>query len=184
MRGVDAADPAPVLRIVPQDTDVRLRPASPADDAFVANLFKIVRADVFAAAQLPPAMLDTMLDQQFRAQAASHAAQFPNALSFVITRDARPVGRLLLHVDAHHWHMVDIALISAARNQGIGTGVIAALAREARTQGVPQLRLMVLASNSGARRLYARLGFISTDAAKSGSHIMMAKPLDGQAISQ
>lgn len=176
-RNVTERGPSP--RIVPQDPDLRIRPGGSADDGFVRQLFKVTRADVFAAAQLPPAALDAMLDQQFRAQIAGYAAQFPAALSFVITREAQPVGRLLLHVESQRWQIVDIAILPEARNQGAGTDVIDSLAREARAQGAQELMLTVLASNAGARRLYARLGFVGTDATAGGSHIVMVKWLDG-----
>ncbi len=127
---------------------------------------------------MPPGVRDAMLGQQFRAQTAGHAAQYPGALSFVITRGAQPVGRLLLHVNTRRWHIVDVAVMPVARSQGIATVVFTMLAREARTQGAEQLKLTVLASNAGARRLYARLGFVETDAAAEGTHILLAKQLD------
>jgi ribosomal protein S18 acetylase RimI-like enzyme len=176
--GRDGEDQGSFPRIVPHDTGMQLRPANPDDDDFVEHLFRLTRAEAFAAAQLPPGALDAMLDQQFRAQTAAYAAQFPGALSFVITRETRSVGRLLLHIDAYRWHIVDVAVIMEARNQGVGTNVILALTHGARTQGAEQLRLVVLASNAKAHRLYARLGFVDTDSAAGGTHIMMANRLD------
>lgn len=161
------------------DGNLTLRSADAADESFVRDLFKSTRAEAFAAAQLPPAALDVLLEQQFRAQSAGYAAQFPDATSFIVAREGEPAGRLLLQIAAHHWRIVDIAILPAERGHGLATCVIDAVAREAFEQGARELRLTVLASNVKARRLYAKLGFVDTSPTAASAHIAMTKWLDG-----
>lgn len=120
------------------------------------------------------ALLEILLEQQFRAQAAGYAAQFPQALSLIVLHRHEPIGRLILQIAESRWHIIDVVLIPSARGHGIGTDLIEAVARAAHRQGARELNLMVLSGNAAARRLYARLGFIET---ASGVHITMSKPL-------
>lgn len=164
---------APAL-IVPRDPDTRLRPASAQDEPVVRRLFHNARARDFAAAGLPQATLEMLLEQQFRAQATGYAAQFPGAVSLIVQHRDEPVGRLMLLAGDAAWHVIDILLLPSARGRGIGTGVIEAVARAATEAGAHELTLTVLFSNAGARRLYGRLGFAKTG---GGVHVPMAKRL-------
>jgi ribosomal protein S18 acetylase RimI-like enzyme len=137
-------------------------------------LYKTTRAGDFTTAGLPQAALERLLEQQFRAQAAGYASQFPDAVSLIVLRRDEPVGRLILLAGDQHWHIIDIALLPSARGQGIGTGIIEAVASAAHRRGAREVTLSVLFSNAGARRLYGRLGFTETG---DGVHVPMAKRL-------
>ena len=100
-----------------------MRLAIPADEPFVRHLYRNSRAGEFTAAGLPPAVLDTLLDQQYRAQAAGYAAQFPGAVCLVILHRDEPVGRLILQTGDRSWRIVDISLLGSARGQGIGASI-------------------------------------------------------------
>lgn len=100
-----------------------------------------------------------MLEQQYRAQTAGHAARFPAATTLIILSQDQPVGRLVLASGDRRWRVVDIVLLPAARRKGIGTDILEAVARLAREAGASELTLSVLSTNVAARRLYARLGF-------------------------
>ena len=161
-------------RISPCDRATRLRLAAAGDEPFLKQLFRSVRGDDFAAAGLPAEAVDRLIEQQFRAQAMGYAAQFPDAVSLIVIHRDDPVGRLLLLAADQRWHIVDIALIPDVRGRGIGTDLIAAIARAAFSAGARELSLSVLFSNASARRLYARLGFAVT---ADGVHVAMTKPL-------
>jgi ribosomal protein S18 acetylase RimI-like enzyme len=165
---------APAL-IVPRDPETRVRLAAPADEPFLRNLHNGARAAEFAAAGLPPATLDMLLEQQYRAQTLGYAAQFPDAGSLIILHRDEPVGRVLLVAGEHRWHLVDIALLPSARGRGIGTDVIETIARAATEAGAHKVTLSVLFSNAGARQLYGRLGFAETG---GDVHVTMTKRLD------
>ncbi|WP_316235456.1 GNAT family N-acetyltransferase [Bradyrhizobium sp. SZCCHNR1023] len=163
--------------IVSRDVRLRLRPAETADEPFLRDLFGSVRGAQLAAAGLPPAMLDLVLAQQYRAQVAGHAAQCPAAQSLIILRDAAPVGRLLLDRAASRWHVVDLALLPGARNAGVGREIMQAVATAAREQGADVLSLAVATTNEDAIRFYVRLGFRDVADEAMASHRMMELPL-------
>lgn len=162
-------------QIVPRDPATRVRLAAPADEPFLRDLHRSSRGADFAAADLPPATLDMLLEQQYRAQALGYAAQFPDARSLIILHRDEPVGRVLLVVGERRWHLIDIALLSSARGQGIGSATIEAIARAATDTDARELTLSVLFSNAAARRLYVRLGFTETG---GDVHVTMTKRLD------
>lgn len=140
----------------------------------MCHLYRTSRAEEFAAAGLPPAALDALLEQQYRAQAQGYATQFPDAVFLIILHRDEPVGRLILQTGDQRWRIVDIVLLPAVCGQGIGSDIIEAVARAASAQGARELVLAVLFSNVAARRLYERLGFVQTAA---GVHIAMTKRL-------
>jgi ribosomal protein S18 acetylase RimI-like enzyme len=160
--------------IAPQNPAARLRVASAADAPFIRELFKTGRAGDFTAAGLPPGVLDALLEQQFRAQSAGYAAQFPDAVSLIILWRDEPAGRLILAISNRIWRIVDIVLIPAARGLGIGTDIIDAVARAAHEKGADELVLSVLSTNAAARRLYTKLGFAAME---GGVYIQMTKRL-------
>jgi len=164
------------LDIILDDLALRLRPAGTVDQPFIRHLFERVRSGQFAASGLSGAILDQILEQQFRSQTAGYAAQFPGALSLIVTRDATAIGRLLLHCTSERWHIVDIALLPAECGRGTGSVIFDALEASARQRGVGALTLSVLAGNPAARRFYLRQGF--ADAGQAGAaHIAMRKTL-------
>ena len=160
--------------IVPGNPATRLRIATEADTSFTRELFKTSRAGEFAAIGLPPAALDTLLEQQFRAQGAGYAAQFPDAHSLIVCWHDGPVGRLIVSIGERRWRIIDILLLPAVRGRGVGSDLIDAVARAAREHGAHDLVLTVLSTNAEARRLYLRLGFTETG---EGTHIEMTKRL-------
>jgi GNAT superfamily N-acetyltransferase len=170
----DGSDIATLIQ--PRSSATRVRLATSADEAFLRHLFKTSRAGEFAAAALPPAALDALLEQQFRAQAQGYTAQFPHAVALIVTHDAKPVGRLILWARKSNWRIVDILLLPEARGQGVGADILEATARAARDAGATELKLSVTTGNAAARRLYARLGFKEQD---SGVHIGMSRRLVG-----
>lgn len=56
-------------------------------------------------------------------------------------------------------HINNVAILPSLRGQGIGTGLMRRVLDEARRLGAKRATLEVRASNTGARRLYERLGF-------------------------
>jgi ribosomal protein S18 acetylase RimI-like enzyme len=162
--------------VVPNDPGLRLRPGNPSDASFTRQLFREVRRGQFIAAGLSGPILEQVLEQQFRSQAAGYAAQFPSAISLIVTRQDEAIGRLLIHRTSERWHIIDIALLPAECGRGSGTKILDALEASARQQGVAALTLTVLASNVAARRLYLRHGFTGSDHAYA-THIAMRKDL-------
>lgn len=165
-----------LVEIRPGHLDVQLRPTRQSDEAFVWRLFRDARAEQFEAAGVSGLLLEQVLAQQFRNQAAGYCERFPTAISMIITRCTTAIGRLLLHCTDEHWHIVDIALLSKECGCGFGTVVIEALEASARKRDVAALTLSVLASNLAARRFYLRHGFAESGPV-GAAHIAMKKDL-------
>ena len=70
-----------------------------------------------------------------------------------VSLDRKPAGDELL--------MDGIVVAEDARGRGIGTGLFAQLEEHARSEGCTAIRLDVVDTNPGARRLYERLGFVA-----------------------
>jgi ribosomal protein S18 acetylase RimI-like enzyme len=67
-------------------------------------------------------------------------------------------------------HVTDIYVRPEARGRGIGRALLSELVEPARAAGLGHVSLEVLVHNTGARRLYERLGFVPVD-------IFMVAPL-------
>ena len=53
----------------------------------------------------------------------------------------------------------DLVVLTSARHQGVGRALLESVEQFARSEGVTELRIGVLAANAPARHLYHRLGF-------------------------
>lgn len=65
--------------------------------------------------------------------------------------------------DAHTWYLGLIVVTPAARGHGLGTRLLEAVLAHVHAAGGHALRLAVVTTNTGARRLYDRLGFAYVD---------------------
>lgn len=61
------------------------------------------------------------------------------------------------------WFLGLVFLAPAARGRGLGTALVEAVCAHAKAEGARALRLAVAHTNTGARRLYERLGFAFVD---------------------
>jgi ribosomal protein S18 acetylase RimI-like enzyme len=80
----------------------------------------------------------------------------------VIVVGGRDVGLLHVEREPGALFLANVQILPEFQNRGLGSAVVRRVLDEARTAGVP-LRLQVLKSNRGARRLYERLGFEVTE---------------------
>jgi ribosomal protein S18 acetylase RimI-like enzyme len=97
---------------------------------------------------------------QFNAQQQGYRGMFPGAEFQIIFLNEQPAGRWVVDRAANEIRLVDIALLPAHRQAGIGTALIQRLFAEAVTTE-KTVRLTVL-KNHRAARLYERLGFYKT----------------------
>lgn len=136
---------------------ITLRPRSPADDAFLREVYASTRAAELALVNWSDAEKAAFLRMQFNAQHQSYQAQFPGADYLVILAGEEPIGRLYLARAAGELRILDLALLPAHRNQGTGSALLNDILAEATAVTQP-VRLHVERFNP-ARRLYERLGF-------------------------
>ncbi len=106
---------------------------------------------------LEPALVGTLVRQQFDGQTAAYAARYPKARYLIVETGGMPIGRMVIDQTTDAITLVDIALLAAWRGRGVGGAVLREILDTAADQGLP-VRLRV-AVDSPARRLYARLGF-------------------------
>jgi ribosomal protein S18 acetylase RimI-like enzyme len=139
-----------------------LRAIGAADQAFIDALYRSTRDDLSAMA-VDASFLAQLIRMQQQAQAQGMRSTFPQAQYFLLEREGEAIGRLVFDAAGGHVHLVDLAICPAARSQGGGSAVLRALQALAAQRGQPLL-LSVALGNPAARRLYARLGFIATDA--------------------
>ena len=149
----------------------RLRPAIPADESFLAELFALDRAQEFVAAGLDGPALATILQVQYQGQQTTYRGQFPNAEFLVVEREGTPIGRLVLDRGDERITIVDIVITPAERQRGLGTALLTRILAEADASGaVVDLRVAV---GNPALALYQRLGFTITST--SETHTSMAR---------
>jgi len=134
-----------------------IRPAGPADETFLAALYRSTRDDLLA---LPadPAMIDGLVAMQQRMQLAGYRNSYPEAQYQVLALDGVAVGRLVTALADGVVRVVDIAVLPQARGQGVAREALRRLQAQAASEG-RDLALAVRKDNAGARRLYAALGF-------------------------
>ena len=144
------------------DEPLELREAQASDLGFLFSLYCDVRGPEVAAWGWPQAQRAMFLRMQFDAQRRSYEMGHPGASHQIVDCNGEAIGRRLAARTGDGIHLVDIALLSAHRNRGIGTRLIQQLMAECQAQGCA-LRLQVLQGNP-AIELYRRLGFKETNA--------------------
>lgn len=78
-----------------------------------------------------------------------------------------------------HWYVNIVAVLPDDRGEGIGAALMAHAEAEARRTGCPGLALIVAATNTGALRLYQRLGFAEMARAPMDFSAYGAAPTEG-----
>jgi ribosomal protein S18 acetylase RimI-like enzyme len=143
-----------------------LRPATPEDEPFLRELYRVTRSAEFAALPLEPAQLRALCDSQFDAQLAGYGGAYPQVRQFVVASRDEPAGRLITARDATSLWLLDIALMPAFRGRGWGGQLVRGLQDEARASA-RALRLHVEMSSPWLA-WYQRVGFVVEGA--SGMH--------------
>jgi ribosomal protein S18 acetylase RimI-like enzyme len=131
---------------------VQLAAVTEADEDFLSDLFWDSRAEEFG--MLPMEARCQLVAMQLRAQGEHYRRTYPRSVDHVILLAARPVGRCWIDRRPEGIHLVDLAVHSVWRRQGIAAEVLQLLQAEA-----DEVTLSVWAQNAGARALYERAGF-------------------------
>jgi ribosomal protein S18 acetylase RimI-like enzyme len=136
---------------------ISLRPITPEDDSFLAQVYASSRAEELALTGWSEEQKAEFCRRQFDAQRAYYATNYPEASFQVIERDGVPVGRLYVARWEKEIRIVDITLLPEFRGAGIGTKLLRDLQEEAGATG-KALTIHVERFNR-ALELYQRLGF-------------------------
>ena len=140
-----------------REQGISLRPVTPFDEPFLRALYRSVRDPELALTAWDAAAKDAFANQQFDLQDHWYREHYAGAQLLVIERDGISVGRIYLFEAGAELRVMDIALIPAARNAGLGTSLMGEVMRHAAERRAA-VTLHVEVFNP-ARALYDRLGF-------------------------
>jgi len=138
---------------------ITVRPEEPQDEVFLLELYASTRQEELDAWGWPPEMRSSFLTIQFKASQGLRRA-FPNAEFQVVLLDGVKAGRLVVNRTSECLQVLDMALMPAQRNAGVGAALMQRIFGEAAATSKP-VRLQVLKGNR-ALRLYERLGFVQS----------------------
>jgi ribosomal protein S18 acetylase RimI-like enzyme len=136
---------------------IELRPAVAADIPFMSGLFASIREEELGLVGWDGEQKGALLAMQYEAQSRAYREGYPDSGHQIVLCEGRPIGRIFVDRGREAFRIVDIALLRAYRNRGIGGALVRGVQDEAARAGVP-VRLSVQQANP-AQRLYRRLGF-------------------------
>lgn len=145
------------------------RPATPEDEKFLLQVYKSSRGDDLRGLGWEEGRISEFLDMQFEAQRRFLDNDHKNATDEIVLVEEKPAGRLLVDRRDDEIRCIDLGLLPAYRNRGIGTLIIRDLQAEAGA-AAKSLRLQVIRFNR-AVNLLERLGFVRTS--ETGTHFQM-----------
>lgn len=151
---------------------ITFRPYTPQDEPFIQELYASSREPEMALVDWSPEQKQTFLTSQCKAQLLHYQTYYENATHDIILQDGVQIGRLYTHRTSNDIRLMDIILLTAYRNKGIGTHIIKQLMQEG-DDTHRSVTLHVEIINPDAYRLYQRLGF--TDVENKGLHIFMER---------
>jgi RimJ/RimL family protein N-acetyltransferase len=132
---------------------VTRRTATAGDDTLLRTLFAELHDDLWI---LPPDVRDALLDMQFRTQRSQFRTEHPDADHEILVVDGSAVGRIVVDRSGAQAQLVDITIGRRHRRRGLAAEALGALLAEV---GDRVVSTAVPAGNSGALRLFERLGF-------------------------
>jgi ribosomal protein S18 acetylase RimI-like enzyme len=149
---------------------LRRRPIQPEDTAFLLEVYASTRAEELDLTDWDTAARAAFVEMQFAAQHTHYTTHYPDAQYEIITFDGADVGRLYVRRTDPDIVLMDIALLPACRNRGLGSRILQTLLDEASATG-RAVTLHVEANNPRARAWYERHGFVEVSA--SSVHTLM-----------
>jgi ribosomal protein S18 acetylase RimI-like enzyme len=133
------------------------RPITPQDQEFLLGVYASTREEELAQVDWSRAQKNAFVQMQFEAQHKYYVENYPGAQLQVILVQGEPAGRLYIKRLEKEIRIMDIALLPAFRNRGLGTEIIKQILTEGQACDVP-VTIHVERFNP-ALRLYTRLGF-------------------------
>jgi len=152
-----------------ESPNVTLRPIGPDDYDFLVEVYGSTRAEEMAMVPWTIEQQQAFVRMQFTAQQDHYTKTYPTASYDIIMSDSRPVGRLYVARLDQEIRIIDITLLPAERNAGIGSYLIKQLLDEANRAG-KVTRIFVEEFNP-SRRLFERLNFSLSE--QHGIHMLL-----------
>ena len=151
---------------------IELRPIVAADRDFLLTLYASTRADELSAVPWTEAERASFVTMQFDTQDMAYRQTYPDGRFLLVLAAGQPIGRLYVARVDDEIHLIEMALVPAARGQGTGSALLAWVLAAADRDGLA-VTLHVEPGNP-ARRLYERFGFVTVE--ERGIHAFMRRP--------
>lgn len=159
---------------------IELRAIDEGDAAFLYAVYASTRAQELAPLGWNEAQRESFLRMQFEAQRRDYWANCDTTRFQIIVCGGEPAGRLYVERRGGELRIVDIALLPAFRNRGIGSVLIGRLFAEA---DAAVLTVCIhVEHNNPAQRLYVRLGFEVCGETGAIHRLMERRPLLRQSV--
>jgi GNAT superfamily N-acetyltransferase len=158
----------------PEPANITLRPVGPGDQDFLIEVYGSTRAEELALVPWSDEQRQAFVRHQFAAQQDHYLKTYPSASRDIILSSDRRVGRLYAARLDHEIRIIDITLLPAERNVGIGSYLIKQLLDEANRTG--KLTRIYVEDFNPSLRLFERFGFSRSE--QQGIHILMQKTPD------
>lgn len=155
-----------------QSPGITLRPVVPDDHDFLVEVYGSTRAEELALVPWTTEQRDAFVRSQFAAQQDHYSQKYPTASHDIIVFDGRQVGRLYVARLDQEIRIIDITLLPAERNAGIGSYLIRQLLDEANRSG--KVTRIYVEEFNPSLRLFERLGFSPSE--QHGIHLLLQWP--------
>jgi len=153
----------------PEPANITLRPVAADDYEFLVEVYGSTRAEELALVPWTTEQQQAFVRSQFAAQQDHYAKKYPTASHDIIMSDNRPVGRLYVARLDQEIRIVDLTLLPAERNAGIGSYLIKQLLNEANLSG--KVTRIYVEEFNPSLRLFERLGFSPSE--QHGIHLLL-----------
>lgn len=153
----------------PGSTNITLRSVSADDYDFLVEVYGSTRAEEMALVPWTSEQQQVFVRSQFAAQQDHYAQKYPTASHDVIMSNDQPVGRLYVARLDQEIRIIDITLLPAERNAGIGSYLIQQLLGEANRAG--KVTRIYIEEFNPSLRLFERLGFSPSE--QHGIHLLL-----------
>jgi GNAT superfamily N-acetyltransferase len=147
--------------------DFVFRPERPDDEQFLFALFAAHNGAMLRQGGIPAAMIETLLEAQFRSQSATYRTMFPDAIYSIIALEGEEIGRFIEQDESEVVYFVDFLLAPRHQAKGFGPAITWALMQEwaARGRGT---RVEVMINNAPCLKMCGRLGFTQSEPDERG----------------
>jgi ribosomal protein S18 acetylase RimI-like enzyme len=136
---------------------VRLAPIRTEDAPFLFALYAASRKEELSVTDWSDEQKQQFLAMQFAAQHQAYTTNYPGATLDVLEAGDEKIGRLYVYRGTTEIRIIDIAVVDAHRNRGIGSNLLRSILEEGRSSG--RAVTIHVEKNNPALRLYERLGF-------------------------
>ena len=150
-------------------SNISLRPVVSDDHEFLLTVYASTRADEMALVPWTDEQRAAFVQSQFSLQQDHYSKKYPTANHDVIIANGKLVGRLYVARLEKEIRIVDITILPADRNAGIGTYLLNQLMGEARDE--EKITTIYVEVFNPSLNLFKRLGFAVRQ--QDGFHLLM-----------